>query len=92
MQSNQAPMNAVPIITPEAYMEYEGAVYDRTLLLDQINRGHIYSMPPGLIDAALEFTVPTVHHRVHGLPPPINVPENYRFDRLINIHIITSYS
>ena len=48
MQANQAPMNAVPVTTSEAYMEYEGAVYDRTLLLDQINRGHIYSMPPGL--------------------------------------------
>ena len=80
MQSNQAPMNAVPVTTPEVYMEYEGAVYDRTLLLDQINRGYTYNMPPGLIDAALEFTIPTVHHVVHGLTPPINMPENYRFD------------
>ena len=55
MQSNQAPtnMNAVPVTTSEVYMEYEGAVYDRTLLLDQINRGYIFNMPPGLIDAAL---------------------------------------
>ena len=89
MQSNQAQMNAVPrnATTSEAYMVYEGAVYDRTLLLDQINRGNIYNMPPGLIDAALEYTVPTVHHVVHGLPPPNNMPENYRFDPVPTFHV-----